>query len=110
MDEHKKFGAGEIIIGTFFALGVDGISILIDITGVGVIIAPVIQGFATFAITMWFRSKGDPNATKLGKQILKYSSGNSDYHYRVYHNHSLSYRGIYPQQSEISGYHRKSGG
>ncbi|MEK7465562.1 MAG: hypothetical protein AAB631_02180 [Patescibacteria group bacterium] len=72
MDEHKKFGAGEIIIGTFFALGVDGISILIDITGVGVIIAPVIQGFATFAITMWFRSKGDPNATKLGKQILKY--------------------------------------
>lgn len=73
MEEHKKFEASEIVIGTLFFLGIDGVCILIDVTGIGLIIAPVLQGFATFAITMWFKSKGDPNATKLGKTILKYA-------------------------------------
>mgnify|MGYP001600628002 CR=1 FL=1 len=73
MGERRPFLWSEMLLGTLFTLGVDIIAALIDLTGIGVAIAPVIQSFATFSLTMWFRSKGDPNATKLGKQLVRYA-------------------------------------
>jgi hypothetical protein len=69
--ERKKFNAAEMLIGGMFTLGVDGICILIDLTGVGLAIAPIIQNFATFTMWWWAKSKGDPNAAKMGRQLAK---------------------------------------
>ncbi len=70
--EHKKFNEAEMLVGGFFTLGVDGVCTLIDLTGVGLAISPIIQGFTTFTMWWWFKSKGDPNASKIGRQITKY--------------------------------------
>lgn len=74
MDERKKFTEAEILLGGLFTLGVDGVCMLIDFTGIGLIVAPIIQGFTTFLIWMWFKSKGDPAAAKLGRQAAKYAA------------------------------------
>ncbi len=72
--EHNKFTEVELLIGGLFTLAVDGAAALIDVTGVGaVLVAPVIQWFTTFTMWLWFRSKGDPGALKMGRQIFKYA-------------------------------------
>ncbi|MFH1161700.1 MAG: hypothetical protein V1696_00245 [Candidatus Jorgensenbacteria bacterium] len=74
-EEHNKFTEVEILLGGFFTLAVDGVCILIDITGIGaVLIAPIVQGFTTFVLWLWFKSKGDPGAMKMGRQIVKYAA------------------------------------
>jgi hypothetical protein len=72
--KHEKFTEAEMLVGGLFTLGVDGICILIDLTGVGLAISPVLQGFVTFLMWWWLKSKGDPNAAKLGRQIAKYAA------------------------------------
>ncbi len=73
-EEHNKFTEVEILLGGLFTLGVDGVCILIDITGIGaVLVAPVVQWFTTFVLWLRFRSKGDPGAMKMGRQIFKYA-------------------------------------
>lgn len=75
MDEEiNKITLVETLIWGLFALGIDGVCILIDVTGVGVLIAPVIQGFGTFSIWLYFRGKGVQSATKLWRQVLKYAA------------------------------------
>lgn len=73
MEENNKFTESEMIIGGLFALGVDGICALIDLTGIGLAIAPVIQGFSVFAISQWVENKGGARAG-LGKQLSKYAA------------------------------------
>jgi len=74
MEEDNKFTESEMIVGGLFALGVDGLCALIDFTGVGTAVSPVIQGFATFAIDRWVDSKGG-EVMGLGKQFAQYSAG-----------------------------------
>ncbi|PIP30154.1 hypothetical protein COX26_00210 [Candidatus Jorgensenbacteria bacterium CG23_combo_of_CG06-09_8_20_14_all_54_14] len=73
-EEHNKFMEVEMLLGGLFTLGVDGICFLIDWTGVCLAIAPIIQGFTTFVMWMWFKSKGDPGALSVGRQVAKYAS------------------------------------
>ncbi|MEK7479268.1 MAG: hypothetical protein AAB634_01910 [Patescibacteria group bacterium] len=70
----NKFVSAEILLGIFFFGGLDAICVVIDFTGVGLAIAPVLQSFGTFAATMWLSSKGDKNTVKLGRQITKYAA------------------------------------
>lgn len=72
--ENNKFNEVELVLGGMFTLGVDGTCALLDLTGVGAVITPFIQSFVTFVMWMWFRSKGDKNSGKLGRQIAKYAS------------------------------------
>ncbi|MFH1192965.1 MAG: hypothetical protein V1656_01450 [Candidatus Jorgensenbacteria bacterium] len=72
--ELNKFNEVELLLGGLFTLGVDGVCFLIDWTGVGLAIAPIIQGFATFSMWLWARSKGDPGALKTGRQVAKYAA------------------------------------
>lgn len=72
--ETNKFSEAEIILGGFFAFGVDFTCILLDLTIVGAFITPVIQGFVTFIMWMWFKSKGDQGSGKISRQIAKYSA------------------------------------
>lgn len=58
MDERNKFTESEVVVGVLGALLVDGICIAIDLTGVGLAIAPIIQGAATFGFGWWIKSKG----------------------------------------------------
>lgn len=69
--ERKKVGTGEFIMGSLFLLTVDGFALLLDITVIGAAVAPLIQSCGSVATTLFFRAKGDKNATKLGKQIIK---------------------------------------
>ncbi len=72
--DHNKFSAAEVLLGISFFGGLDSIAILIDITGVGLVIAPVIQSFGTLTQTLWFWSKGDKNSLKFGRQAVKYAA------------------------------------
>ncbi|MDO8470194.1 MAG: hypothetical protein Q7S84_04260 [bacterium] len=75
MDEHKKFTEAEMLVGVLLlTLPVDALSFLIDWTGIGLAIAPIIQSAAMFGIWLWLRSKGDTASVKLGKQLLRYLS------------------------------------
>ena len=74
MDEHSKYTETEYIIGFVFFFGTDVVCAVIDTTGVGAAIAPVIQMGGTFAQTLWAWGKGDKNAVKTGRQIAKYAS------------------------------------
>lgn len=75
MDEEiNKYNEVELIMGGLFYLGVDGICALLDFTGIGAVITPVIQSFGTFSQTLWAMGKGDKQALKLGRQISKYAA------------------------------------
>jgi hypothetical protein len=74
MEEGNKFTESEIVVGSLFALGVDGICGFIDFTGVGLGISPVIQGFAIFAIDKWVGNKGGITLG-VGKQMTQYAAG-----------------------------------
>ena len=69
--EHRKFNEVELLLGGFFTLGADFICALIDWTGIGLIIAPFIQTFATFSMWLWFKAKGDQSIS-IGRQVAKY--------------------------------------
>lgn len=63
-----------MLLGIFFFGGLDGLAILLDLTGVGLAIAPVIQSFGTLTATLWLWSKGDKNTVKFGRQVAKYAA------------------------------------
>lgn len=70
MDENRKpFEFGEIIFYSLFALFIDGLCFLLDLTVVGLIIAPIIQGLATFGFSVILKNKGDSTAISFKKQI-----------------------------------------
>jgi len=73
-EEFKKYGIVEMIIGGLGFLFIDIICIVIDLTGVGLAIAPIIQSFGTFTMNWWAWKKDDKDALKLGKQIAKYAA------------------------------------
>lgn len=70
----RPFQGVEIILGSFVFISVDGIAFLIDLTGVGTLIAPILQSCATFSMDLWLRSKGDKNTFKIGRQIVKHGA------------------------------------
>ncbi len=70
----NKFNEAEVLVGGMLTFGVDFVCALIDLTGIGMAISPVIQGSMTFAMGMWFKNKGDKNGGKIGRQIAKYSA------------------------------------
>lgn len=53
---------------------VDVVSFLIDWTGVGLFLAPILQGAAMFATWFWLHSKGDKSSLKFGRQLGRYVS------------------------------------
>jgi|GEM_PF-1841134 hypothetical protein len=65
-----------MLIGVFLlAVPVDIICIVLDLTGVGLVVAPFLQSFALLCVRWWFKMKGDPNALRLNiKQIARYLS------------------------------------
>lgn len=67
--EKQNFELGEIILYSLLALFVDGICLLLDLTVVGLVIAPIIQGLASFGFSMILRSRGDGEALSFKKQI-----------------------------------------
>lgn len=69
--ENKKFSTIEIILGCCFTLFTDTICLLIDLTGVGLVISPIIQGSTTLATSWWLKSKGNQHAFKLNRQLAK---------------------------------------
>jgi hypothetical protein len=73
---HTEFRVSELLVGFFFlTLPVDALCIVIDLTGVGLAVAPFLQGFALFCVRWWFKMKGDPNALQLNvKQVVRYLS------------------------------------
>jgi hypothetical protein len=68
-DGINRFELGEIIFYSLFALLIDGLCLLLDLTVVGLIIAPIIQGLATFGFSLILRNKGDSQALSFKKQI-----------------------------------------
>jgi len=71
--EHKKFSEVEIMLGLFGFGGIDLVCAIIDFTGVGLALTPILQGGGTFASNLWFRfGKGDTQSLNLGRQIAKY--------------------------------------
>lgn len=70
-EETNKFNEAEIVVGSMGGLFVDGLCILLDLTGVGLGIAPFVQGSAMFGFSWWLKSKGSPNAFKLNRQIAR---------------------------------------
>lgn len=73
--EHNKFTESEVIVGVMLlTLPVDAFSFIIDWTGVGLAIAPILQSAAMFATWLWLRSKGDTTSLKFWKQLLRYLS------------------------------------
>lgn len=74
-EEINSVTESEIIVWLVFLLGFDGVCILLDLTGVGMGIAPFLQGAGTFSSGIWFeKSKGDKNAMKMQRQLIKYIS------------------------------------
>lgn len=77
MDETQtpnRFTEAELIIGSFAFLGVDVISLALDLTGVGAAIAPVLQGAATFLIEWWVKSKSGSWGGLDLNRVMKYLS------------------------------------
>jgi hypothetical protein len=74
-EEVNQVTESETIVWLLFLLGVDGVCIILDLTGVGIAVAPFVQGAGTFCSTLWFdKAKGDKGATKLQRQLIKYIS------------------------------------
>src|SRR6056297_603496 len=72
MSDYKKFSASEIVIGVLFWLGVDGVAALLDMTGLGYLLATPLQSVSSF-ITSWWLSKkgGEKTPWGLKRQIMK---------------------------------------
>lgn len=72
-NRHTEFSAIEMGIGLFFlAIPVDLLCLVIDMTGVGLAVAPFLQIIAVFSIRWWLKMKGDPNALRFdGKQVTR---------------------------------------
>jgi hypothetical protein len=76
MEETKKFMAAEIIFGILLYLTIDIGCILLDLTGVGLIIAPIIQSGAVLVMSLWFLiMHGDSGSFGLTRQIMKHVAG-----------------------------------
>lgn len=71
MENQKKFGAVDIVIGGFITIFIDVIAGLLDLTGMGYIVAVPLQAATSFATTMWIKAKGGERAWALEKQITK---------------------------------------
>lgn len=70
MENLKKFGMAEIIIGTSFTLAVDGIAALLDMTGIGYLLATPLQAIMSLITSWWLKTKGG-RAFKMKKQFIK---------------------------------------
>lgn len=70
--ELKKFHGSELVLGGLLFLSLDAGAALIDFTGVGLALSPVLQGTATTASAFWFKSKGSKKATGIGRMLSKY--------------------------------------
>jgi hypothetical protein len=72
-EEHKKYNEAELIVGGLIFFALDGICFALDWTGAGAFITPIIQSAGTFAMNVVALLKGDKNALKLGRQLVKYA-------------------------------------
>ena len=70
----RAFMEVEIIGGVFMMFIFDGIAIMIDLTGVGLAIAPFLQAAATAISNGWMAMKGNKGAMKIGNQVAKYAA------------------------------------
>lgn len=71
MEQENKFNEAEIVVGVCFMLFIDILAIIIDATGVGLIIAPFLQSSANVVSGFWLRAKGDASALKAGRLLGK---------------------------------------
>ena len=74
MGNYEKFSTAEIVLGSLLTLFADFFFAVLDVFIIGVIIGPILQGGVTFGMQIWFRSKGDPDAMNIGRQIVKYAA------------------------------------
>lgn len=75
MNPHfEKISESEIIIGTMFAFGVFVLCFIFDLFIIGMVVTPIIESFFTFGTRLFFKSKGDPHANKLGANIAQYAA------------------------------------
>lgn len=73
-DKHTKFSPAEITIYGFIVIGIDVLCIFIDLTGIGLAIAPFVQTATNFCLAYFvFKPKGDKNAMKAGRQVIKFA-------------------------------------
>jgi len=70
-DNRDPFTLVEIVIGSCFTLFIDILAFLIDLTGIGLVIAPFLQTAANFFTSWWLKIKGDAGAFKIGRMIAK---------------------------------------
>ncbi|TSA45137.1 hypothetical protein D4R51_02405 [bacterium] len=69
-----KISESEMIIGTMFALGVSALCFIFDLFIIGMVVTPIIESFFTFGMWLFFKSKGDPHADKVGVNIAQYAA------------------------------------
>lgn len=62
----------EWVVGGIFALALDGIGALLDLTVAGAPIAAVLKTGAKFGIDEWVKRKGGTGTSAIGKQIATY--------------------------------------
>ncbi len=67
-----KYNLAEIVIGVLLFLMIDLIALGLDLTGIGSIIAVVLQSGGVLIMNLWALSKGDKNSLKISRQIIKY--------------------------------------
>lgn len=70
-DNREDFNMVEIVVGICFTLFIDILALIIDLTGIGLIIAPFLQTAANFVTSWWLKIKGSPNALKIGRLFAK---------------------------------------
>lgn len=63
----------ELILGIMFFGTIDLIALIIDLTGVGMAIAPFIQAGGNGVMYYWSWTKGDAAALRLGRMLTKLS-------------------------------------
>lgn len=74
-NDHNPFIGAEIILGGLVFLGVDVISLIIDLTGIGMAVAPVLQSGSVVALSLWSQTKGGKNTFSFSRQLVKHASG-----------------------------------
>ncbi len=67
----NKVTESEIIVFSFLLLGADTTCAVLDLTGVGVAITPIFQGFATIAMEKWMESSKESKNAMQTKKILQ---------------------------------------
>jgi hypothetical protein len=70
--EYRKINEAEMVIGLCMATMVYVLCFIFDSFMIGVVVSPVIQSFFTLGSWFFFKSHGDPHASKLNANLVQY--------------------------------------